>query len=196
MVQRSEGPASPASVVIGILAGGQSRRMGRDKALLPAPDTGEALIARLARIGRGFGFDVVAVGGTVDRFGLPRLTDDPANIGPIGGLSALLAYAGDRAAIALACDLPFVEAPLIERLAATPAATPVLSPRDPSSGKWEPLFARYDAPRVLPILRAEIARGVRSFQTFLQALPVAELPLSDGERLQLRDWDEPADVNR
>lgn len=193
---RAGDPDSSPAVVLGILAGGQSRRMGRDKALLSAPDTGEALLERLARIGRELGFDVVAVGGAAARFGLPRLDDDPAGIGPIGGLAALLAHAGDRKAIALACDLPYLEPALLARLAAAPAAEPVLSSRDPGSGKWQPLFARYDAPRVLPILRAEIARGVRSFQTFLQALPVAELPLSDAERLQLRDWDEPADMIR
>ena len=72
----------------------------------------------------------------------------------------------------------------------------MLAPRDPDSGKWQPLFARYDAPRVLPVLRAEIARGARSFQSVLRVLPVAELALSDVERAQLRDWDEPADMTR
>lgn len=166
---------------------------GRDKALLPAPDTGEGLLVRLARLGREAGLEVVAVGGS-GAGGVPRLDDDPAGVGPIGGLCALLAHAGERPVVALACDLPYLGGELIARLSRAPSTTPVLCARDPVTGKWEPLFARYDAPRVLPVLRAEIARGVRSFQSFLRALPVEELPLSDAERLQLRDWDQPSDM--
>jgi molybdenum cofactor guanylyltransferase len=179
----------------GVFAGGRGLRMGgRDKSLLPAPDTGETLLARLLRLLAEVGLESVIVGGAGE--GGARLADDPPHIGPIGGLCSLLAHAGDRPAIALACDLPYVSAELIARLAADASRPAVLAPRDPESGKWQPLFARYDSPRVLPQLRAEVARGARSFQSVLRGLEVAELTLSAAEQAQLRDWDEPADLLR
>lgn len=183
-----------ANVLLGILAGGRGLRMGgRDKAALPAPGTGEPLLARLVRIARELGLEVVTVGGA----GLPgvlRLSDDPPHVGPIGGLCALLTHAGGRPAIALACDLPYLEPPLLARLAITQTPAPILAPRDPETGKWQPLFARYDPPRVLPALRTAIANDVRSFQTLLRSLEIQELPLAPQEHSQLRDWDTPSDL--
>jgi molybdopterin-guanine dinucleotide biosynthesis protein A len=126
--------------------------------------------------------------------GVPLLQDVPTGIGPIGGLCALLAQAGERPALALACDLPYVSGALLARLAHTQSSTAVLAPRDPVTGKWQPLFARYDAARVLPLLLPAIDAGVRSFQTFLRSVDVQELELSPDERAELRDWDEPDDV--
>jgi molybdopterin-guanine dinucleotide biosynthesis protein A len=166
---------------------------GVDKARLPAPDSGEALLERLLRLGQGLGLDCVVVGGQAPT-GIAQLDDEPAGVGPIGGLSALLAYAGECPALALACDLPFVTGPLLARLAQDACLAAVLCPRDPASGKWQPLFARYDPPRVLPALRVAVASGVRSFQTFLRTIEVAELALAEHERAQLADWDAPSDV--
>jgi molybdopterin-guanine dinucleotide biosynthesis protein A len=180
--------------LLGILAGGRGQRMGgRDKARLLAPGSEEPLIERLLRLGREAGLSCVVVGGRAPE-GTTLVHDDPEGIGPIGGLCALLAHAGERPALALACDLPYVTAALIMRLARDPSSAPVLAARDPETGKWQPLFARYDAARVLPPLRAAIAEGVRSFQTFLRTVEVSELALSDGERALLRDWDEPGDL--
>ncbi len=179
----------------GIFAGGRGLRMGGlDKAQLIAPRTGETLLARLLRLAGEAGLETVVVGGS----GGPglRLADEPAGIGPLGGLCALLAHAGSRPAIALACDLPYVETALIARLVGYASAAEVVAPRDPATRKWQPLFARYDAPRVLPVLRTAIARGTRSFQELLQALEVEELALSPAEHDQLRDWDEPSDLCR
>jgi molybdopterin-guanine dinucleotide biosynthesis protein A len=183
-----------ASPLLGVLAGGRGRRMGgRDKARLIAPGSAEPLLARLLRLGAEEGLDCVVVGG-ISPPGTPCVSDEPAGIGPIGGLCALLALAGERPALALACDLPYVTAPLIARLAHEQRDAAVLAARDPETGKWQPLFARYESARVLPALRVAIADGVRSFQTFLRTLDVTELELSDADRMLLRDWDEPGDV--
>jgi molybdopterin-guanine dinucleotide biosynthesis protein A len=180
--------------VLGVLAGGLGRRMGgRDKARLHVPGSTEMLGERLLRLGGELGLSCVLVGGA-GLPGVPLLRDEPAGVGPIGGLCALLAHAGDRPALALACDLPYVTAALLERLVRAPTEGAVLAPRDPQTGKWQPLFARYDSARVLPALRAAIDAGVRSFQTFLREVQVSELELSEAERELLRDWDRPGDV--
>jgi molybdenum cofactor guanylyltransferase len=183
-----------APPLLGVLAGGHGRRMGgRDKARLIAPDGAESLLERILRLGAVVGLDCVVVGGASPA-GTPCVADEPAGIGPIGGLCALLGLAAERPALALACDLPFVTAPLIARLAREQPGTSVLAARDPGTGKWQPLFARYDGPRVLPALRLAVADGVRSFQTFLRTQHVTELELSEAERALLRDWDEPSDL--
>jgi hypothetical protein len=59
---------------------------------------------------------------------------------------------------------------------------------------WEPLFARYDAPRVLDMARKTVSSGHRSLQSLLGAIGAAPLALAKGELDQLRDWDRPEDV--
>jgi molybdenum cofactor guanylyltransferase len=173
-------PARPLPL-LGVLAGGQSRRMGgRDKAWLPAPGGGEALIERLLGLGTTLGLPVVVAGGNAPA-GVQQLNDAPAGVGPIGGLCALLSHAGTRPVIALACDLPYVAAPLLAKLLDAESSAAVLAPRDPASGKWQPLFARYDPERALPAFRAALERGVRSLQTVLRELTVEELVLDASE---------------
>jgi molybdopterin-guanine dinucleotide biosynthesis protein A len=183
-------------VLLGVLAGGRGLRMGgRDKSRLPAPDTGEALAARIVRLATALGFECTLVGGE-PMPGVPQLHDDPPGIGPIGGLCALLARAGARNALAVACDLPHVTQALLQRLASESPGSRVLCPRDPATGKWQPLFARYDAVHVLPAFRDAITNGTRSMQTVFRALDVVELPLTDTERTALLDWDQPSDLIR
>jgi len=181
-------------LILGVLAGGRGLRMGgRDKSRMTAPDTGETLAARTVRLGSELGMECALVGG-VPLPGVAHLRDEPEGVGPIGGLCALLAHARERSALALACDLPHVTQALLRRLASEKPDATVLCPRDPTTGKWQPLFARYDSPRVLPAFRAAIENGTRSMQTVFRSLDVAELTLSPEERAALIDWDAPTDL--
>src|SRR5690606_25110478 len=87
---------------------------------------------------------------------LATLEDDPPGVGPIGGLAALLAHAGERHALVVACDMPFVTREDVTALLSSEGAMAVAARRDE---RWEPLFARYDAPRALPVVRRRIAAG-------------------------------------
>jgi molybdopterin-guanine dinucleotide biosynthesis protein A len=186
------------SALLGIFVGGGATRMGGSpKGLLPAPDTGEPLVVRLARLGHELGCETVLVG-RADAYlaalpALAVLADDPPAIGPLGGLGALLAAAGSRRALAVACDMPFVSRDLLARLVAEPCAD-ALAAR--SAARWEPLCAAYDGSRVSPPLAQALADGVRSFQALFARLDVRELALSPAERAELIDWDTPEDVRR
>jgi molybdopterin-guanine dinucleotide biosynthesis protein A len=187
-------------VIVGIFVGGSASRMGgAAKGLLPAPDTGEALVLRSERLVRELGHLPVLVGaGSAYQAALPSLTqlpDQPQGVGPLGGLSALLRHAGEAPAIALACDMPHISAALLARISAYPSDAVVVAARG-QAGFWEPLCARYDSPRVLPALAQALDEGVRSFQALLRRLPVAELLLSEDERRALTDWDAPEDIGR
>jgi molybdopterin-guanine dinucleotide biosynthesis protein A len=186
-------------MLVGIFVGGGSRRMGgRPKGLLPAPDGSGSLVERLVRVAREALADgePVLVGGAEPyaALALPALTDQPPGSGPIGGLIALLAAAGRRPAIALACDLPAIRPELVARLAHEAPAAAALAPR--MQGRWQPLVARYDPPRALAAARGALAAGRRSLQAVFDALGAgaAELALDAEERATLDDWDEPADV--
>jgi molybdopterin-guanine dinucleotide biosynthesis protein A len=184
--------------VLGVFVGGRSRRMGRPKGLLPAPDTGEALLLRLLRLAREIGLTPVLVGDATPYHALApevlRLADQPVGIGPLGGLSALLAHAEDHSVLAVACDMPFLSAPLLARLATTGGPAAVVAPRSAPDAPLEPLCALYDATRVRPVLAAALSQGERSFQRLLRRLEVEELSLSPEESAQLRDWDTPQDL--
>lgn len=122
--------ASPASAVI--LAGGDSRRLGRDKALVEiggrpllaraldaaAPSAGEILVVSAdpeahARALRDSGWRPDAR--------LRMLTDRRPGRGPLAGLETGLSEARHGACLVLACDLPFlppeVPARLLDELA-------------------------------------------------------------------------------
>jgi molybdenum cofactor guanylyltransferase len=187
-------------MLCGIFVGGQARRMnGLAKGLLPAPDTGEPLVLRLARLVRELACEPVLVGEAQRyRTALPSLRsidDAPAGIGPLGGLSALLRAASGTHVLALACDLPRLSPALIARLLTSDSEAAVLAPRA-EHGPWEPLCARYRVAAVRPVLDTAIAQGTRSFQRLFAELRVEELPLVDGERRELLDWDSPDDVTR
>jgi molybdopterin-guanine dinucleotide biosynthesis protein A len=178
-------------VIVGIFVGGRSTRMGRTKALLPSPEGG-TLLARSVDVVRAIGGEPVLVGRRDDVPAIVRVLDDAApGRGPLGGLVALLDHARGPV-IALACDMPFVTAPLLARLASAPPST-ATAPR--IEGRWEPLFARYDV-SALPMARARLEAGALAMHGLLDALAATELEVTREERAQLTDWDEPADVER
>jgi molybdenum cofactor guanylyltransferase len=182
-----------ASLVAGIFVGGRSTRMGgRPKGLLEiAP--GVTLVGRWRAIFEALAIPAVLVGenAAYADLGMPVLADEP-HAGPLGGLLALLAHAGDRMAVAVACDMPFASEALVRRLAFAPRGSGAIAAR--RAGFWEPFFARYDAPVVLPIARAEAAAGRFTLKGVLDAVNAAELPLDDAEAEQLDDWDTPEDA--
>jgi molybdopterin-guanine dinucleotide biosynthesis protein A len=181
------------NAVAGIFVGGRGERMGgAAKGLLVGPD-GRPIVERMCDLLRGLGLDVVLVGSDsrYDSLGLRVVEDEPSGIGPLGGLIGLLRHADDRVVVAIACDMPFIQASLVERLLAA-APAPAVAPRQGT--RWEPLFARYAPESVLPVARARAARGEQSLQGLLDAVGARELVLTADAWRQLRDWDTPSDV--
>jgi molybdopterin-guanine dinucleotide biosynthesis protein A len=203
-------------IVAGIFVGGRARRMGgRPKGLLRAP-SGETLVARWRRLLSDVGVPCVLVGAGAGGDGSPRapsayasegldaLDDDPPNVGPLGGLVALLEHAGDRWALAVACDMPFVSEALLAQLVASGAgASGVPGPRavvdavaPHVDGRWEPFFALYRAERVLPVARTHASSPARSLGALLDAVHARPFALGRDELRELRDWDTPEDIER
>jgi molybdopterin-guanine dinucleotide biosynthesis protein A len=171
---------------------------GAPKGLLAAPKTGEPLVTRLARLATSRGYRVVLVGDNpaYATLCLPVIHDQPSGVGPLGGLSALVhaAELEGAAAVALACDLPFVTEDLLGRLERHAADAAIVAPY--LDERWQPLFARYDPAQTRPRIDALLERGERALQRLFASVGdgVSALPLSPGEAALLRDWDRPEDV--
>jgi molybdenum cofactor guanylyltransferase len=184
---------SGSNFLAGIFVGGAARRMGGvPKGLLRAPD-GDRIVDRWARMLDALAVPWVLVGRSPAYGSVAArvLDDDPPGMGPLGGLCALLDAAGDRWALALACDMPRVGAPLLRRLIEQASEAAALAPR--IDGRWQPLFARYHAPRALGVARRHLV-GSRSLQGVLDELGADELTLSPAERAEQADWDSPGDI--
>ncbi len=133
-----------------VLAGGQSSRMGRDKATLEFD--GQPLVERCVAVLRQCFPEVIVV-----------RRDDVPGLGPIGGLLTALRRAPEI--FVVACDMPFLDAALIRAMAAQ------LAGYDAVAIPGEPLHAAYSA-RILPVVEAQIAAGDYSLNRLLSKLRV------------------------
>jgi molybdopterin-guanine dinucleotide biosynthesis protein A len=163
-----------------ILAGGQSRRMGADKALLRLPSGGPTLLERIVAAARAVTDDVVVV--TEDAGRLPPMPvrtapDAIAGAGPLAGLVAGFEAARRPDILALACDLPYLSVLLLQWMATQPrmwdALVPYL-PNDDGKAGWEPMHALYTRACLAP-LRAALDRGDRQATAFFPAVHVQRL---------------------
>lgn len=95
-----------------VLAGGESRRMGRDKALVDF--AGEPLIARALKMLREAGVDSRIAGARVEleQFA-PVIADAEPGRGPLGGVCAALAACEQQRAVFVPVDLPLLPALLV-----------------------------------------------------------------------------------
>jgi molybdopterin-guanine dinucleotide biosynthesis protein A len=148
------------SVVGFVAAGGRSRRMGRDKALLPwgATDLLGHAVARLRTVTG----DVRVLCGPRQRYldrALPVVTDLAPGAGPLAGVLSGLAAAPGRPGLFLAVDLPQVPATLLARLAELVEGWDVVVPMSPRGP--EPLCAAYGAACLEPIRRRVEAGELR-----------------------------------
>jgi molybdopterin-guanine dinucleotide biosynthesis protein A len=175
-----------------LLTGGESRRMGVDKARIVV--NGETLAARAARVLRSVCDPVIEVGSGVS--GLPAVREEPAGGGPLVALLAGVGALGEpRAVLLLACDLPFVESPLLRLLADWPGSGTVIPMVD---GRAQYACARYGEP-VFAAARDALIRGERSLRAVAEAGAefATEADWSDvASALAFADADTPQDLHR
>jgi len=161
-----------------ILAGGQSRRMGRDKAFLPFGRG--LLIERVIEVIQQVTTDVILITNTPDQyqhFGLPMFTDVIPNAGSLGGIYTGLVSAKMPYGLCLACDMPFVTPDFLRLLCDTAAQADVVIPRNAED--FQPLCAVYAQACREPILQ-KIEAGHLKITGFFDQVRVRVI---DGELL-------------
>jgi len=146
-----------APLAVAILAGGSSRRMGRDKSLLPL--AGQPLLARVIERCAQLQVEMFLVSNqpTVhQQFGLPMVGDVLPGAGALGGLYTALLHSPAPDVLCVACDMPYLNPSLLNALAqqrsGVDGVVPVIA------GQPEPLHAVYNR-ACLPAIRAQIAAG-------------------------------------
>lgn len=172
-------PQAPLRATLLILAGGNSRRMGRPKALLPVGATTliEWLAARLAP-----GLAHLLVAGR-DESQLPAglrphlVRDLHPGVGPLAGVEAGLVASPYDTVVAIGCDMPAVTPALMRRLVAAASADGVDACVPRVGGEPEPTCAAYRRSAAGPITAA-LSEGRFKAAAVLTALTVAWL---DGE---------------
>lgn len=171
---------------IAILAGGQSRRMGRDKAALEIG--GMTLLERTARLALAVGLPVLVVGrARPDGWPLPEVTfieDVEVGLGPVGGLATALRHT-QGSVLALACDLPLLtEDAMRWRAQLSPQIIGEHGRVTVNGGQLEPLFSIY-RPLTLVLIEAQLAKGRRSLQGLIGAGEFVLDPAPDWVAAQL-----------
>ena len=155
----SERPNNPLDITAVILAGGMSRRLGRNKAL--EPFQGETLIRRVIRRMSQIASNIVIVANDHERVAKLDLPDDVTPVideypgkGSLGGIYTGLRAAPTDWAVFCACDMPFPSPALYRALLSNrdsnDAVVPVVD------GRPEPIHAAYSRACLEPI-RAKIA---------------------------------------
>lgn len=99
-----------------ILTGGQSRRMGTDKAIVEL--NGVPMVRWVASALEEAGLEVVTFGGPERLEGYAAIPDPPDMHGPLAGLMSALEYADHRPVFAAAVDQPLIRSETVERLVA------------------------------------------------------------------------------
>jgi len=154
------------------VAGGRSRRMGRDKAELAwgGADLLDHALARLRAACR----DVRILSGPERRYadrGVPVIVDPVLGVGSLAAVLAGLEAAGVPG-LFLGVDLPFVPVPLLAHLVSLAGAADVVVPVSP--GGPEPLCAVY-GPACLPPIRRCLARARLKMTAFWPDVRVREV---------------------
>jgi molybdopterin-guanine dinucleotide biosynthesis protein A len=151
-----------------ILAGGQSSRMGRDKAFLEIG--GRILLDRQIGTLLATGAEDIFISGRTgadySAFGCRVLTDEFPGAGPLAGIHAALKVSKRPLLLVLAVDLPEMNAAFLQGLLMAASPDRGIVPR--VGGRVEPLAAVY--PRAaLPLAERLILQGDLAVQSFADA---------------------------
>lgn len=143
-------------ISIAILAGGHSKRMGQNKALLTVNNV--PILQRMINAVKPFGSDIFLVTNTPQhyhQFQLPMVPDIIKGKAALGGIYTALTQAKEAWVLVLACDMPFVDGAIIQHLTSLiNDQSEVVCPRN-EAGYPEPLHSLYHT-QCLPLVEQHV----------------------------------------
>lgn len=171
-----------------VLAGGESSRMGRDKALLELGK--DTLLSHVCLVARECTAQTYVISPWIEKYQhfLPpgcqpvkeQLVLNATSNTPLIGFAQGIKLVKTEWVLLLACDLPHLSSSQVKQwLLALTTVLPAeiaLLPRSPKG--WEPLCGFYRQDCAL-VLEEYIQGGGKSFQRWLQRYHVRELAISD-----------------
>lgn len=182
-----------------VLAGGRSRRMGRDKALLPC-DTGTLATRALRALAPMVGELLIASGTgrsalfqSLHREHYCRIVEDRfPDHGPLAGIHAGFHSSDVLALLVLACDLPAADTHVLRLLLDPASDGRIVALRDAAG--VQPLAALWPR-RVLPRLERFLRDGGRSARVFLARVGLRAIDLPPDRTSALLNINTPADYD-
>ncbi len=181
-----------------VLAGGKSSRLGQDKTRVV--HEGRTLLARTAALlERHVDQVYISSRQDMDTGGpWPVILDETERIGPAGGIITALRRLGGPILV-LACDLPYMEDSIIERLMAARESRPqqcVLTTWElKNSGFIENLVAIYE-PLALPLLEEGVGRGLLKLSRLIPAELRHTVTYTEQERHLFFNVNYPSDLDQ
>ncbi len=155
-----------------VLAGGQSRRMGRDKARLVVQ--GEPLILRVVRRVKQVADEVLVVSRWPHEYaftGVACVPDVLPGQGPLAGMWSGALVAAGRYIAPVACDMPFVNPDLLQAMVEVLEAQPHLEGVLPvEEERAHPLHGVYRRQTFLQTGARALRRGKRAIQAALDQM--------------------------
>lgn len=167
-------------ISIAVLAGGQSRRMGTDKALLRLEPNGPPILSIVLDRLRTLTDDLFVVSilrPAYAEFGVPIIPDRYGDTGPLGAIATALFTAKHNVCLVVSCDMPFLDLKLLSWMASRPRVYDVLIPelhgesRQGGRSIMQSMHALY-AQSCLPAIEAALQRGDRRTTSFHPGLHV------------------------
>ena len=174
-----------------VLTGGESSRMGRDKALIEVDGRPLVNVAVTALIDAG-AQEVFSVGGDREALvglGLEFVADEFPGQGPLGGIITGLAKATEDIVAILACDHLHTEAPAVSSVVGALGRGDVVIPL--VDGRQQPMHAAWRR-GARALLRQNFDNGARSIRQGIEGLDVVHL--LDGDPCWFHDADVPEDL--
>lgn len=180
-----------------ILAGGDSSRMGRPKALLEID--GVPMIVRTTRLVEAITGRATIVGESesYERLGLRAIRDDWPHAGPLGAIATALRASDCNWNLIAACDLPYLTRDWLEFLIGRARGSKADALLPMNEGGAEPLCAMYAKSCEAAVWLA-LDRGVRKVTDGLAHLRVEyleprEWKIFDSDGLLFKNMNSPAD---
>ena len=164
-----------------VLAGGLSRRMGQDKALLTLEGDNVPLIERVLERVRAVADDVTIIASDRDHyaaFGADIVPDAYPGTGTLGGIATALRAARHERCLVVPCDLPFLNARLLAEMTHRSGDWDVLAPRISGESRQgrgqivQTLHAVYGK-RCLPTIERRLEAGQLKVIGFFDDVEVA-----------------------
>jgi molybdenum cofactor guanylyltransferase len=162
-----------------VLAGGKSKRMGREKALLPYGD--RTLVEIVAKTVRDVAGSVTLIGDPAKfgHLGLPVIPDEIASCGPASGLYTALRAADMDWSLIVACDMPgLLSGVLRSLLGAAETTERSCVAASGTDGQPQPLCAVYHR-RCLPALTRAIRDKRFRMRDFVKEIGAVWVPVEN-----------------
>lgn len=184
----------PDAIAGFILAGGESRRMGTEKARLVLD--GQSFVERIAGELSSVSSSIKVVGDKLSPAELKLHPNLPIDIqaapdiypqwGALGGVHAALAACSETWALVVACDFPFVTGELFNRLASVREQFEAVAPIQ-QDGIPQPLCSLYRVKPCLHLAEQMIKSGERKPITLLQSVRTRWLLFNELKHLKGAD---------